>query len=85
VLDDDDVARLEEAIDASRAAHEVLAELAALPRGERAAVELIALEGLTPARAAEALGTQPAAVRMRLARARRKLRAVLVIVDEAVR
>lgn len=85
VLDDDDAARLEDAIDASRAAHDVLAELAALPRGERAAVELIALEGLTPARAAEALGTQPAAIRMRLARARRKLRAVLIPADEAVR
>jgi RNA polymerase sigma-70 factor (ECF subfamily) len=85
VLDVDDVARLEDAIDASRAAHDVLVELAALPHGERAAVELIALEGLTPARAAEALGMQPAAVRMRLARARRKLRVALVTLDEAVR
>lgn len=85
VLDEDDVARLEEAIDASQAAHDVLAELATLPRGERVVVELIALESLTPTRAAEALGIQPAAVRMRLARARRKLRAVLVTADEAVR
>jgi DNA-directed RNA polymerase specialized sigma24 family protein len=34
------------------------------------------LDGLTPAEAAEALGVRSAAVRMRLARARRKLRAI---------
>jgi RNA polymerase sigma-70 factor, ECF subfamily len=63
---------------------EVLAELAALPPGERAAIELIALDGLSPARAAEALGTKPATVRMRVSRARAKLRTVLIETDEVV-
>ncbi|MGH2678419.1 MAG: sigma factor-like helix-turn-helix DNA-binding protein [Actinomycetota bacterium] len=48
--------------------------LARLPAGERAVMELAALDGLSPAEAAQALGILPAAARMRLARARRKLR-----------
>jgi len=85
VLDDDDFLRLEEAIDASRASKDVLAKLDGLPPGERAALELVALEGMTPAEAAEALGAHAATVRMRIARARRKLRAVVADEDEVVR
>jgi DNA-directed RNA polymerase specialized sigma24 family protein len=48
--------------------------LARLPAGERAVMELVALDGLTPTEAAEALGILPPAARMRLARARRRLR-----------
>ncbi|MDP9343721.1 MAG: sigma-70 family RNA polymerase sigma factor, partial [Actinomycetota bacterium] len=74
VLDEDDVARLERAIDAAAIAPEARSAIAGLPPGERAMVELVALEGLTPDEAARALGVRPAAARMRLARARRKLR-----------
>jgi RNA polymerase sigma factor (sigma-70 family) len=84
VLSDDDIVRLEESIDASRASLDVLAELAALPPGERAAIELIALDGFSPAKAAEALGMKPATVRMRVSRARAKLRTALIETDKVV-
>lgn len=74
VLDNDDYARLEGEIDAAAIAPEVRAALARLPVGERAVMELVALDGLTPAQAADVLGLRPAAARMRLARARRKMR-----------
>jgi RNA polymerase sigma factor (sigma-70 family) len=70
----DDVVRLEERIDAERLADEVRRAIARLPRGERAVFELVAREGLTPTQAAEALGVSPTAVRVRLSRARSKLR-----------
>jgi hypothetical protein len=44
-----------------------------LSPGERAIVELVELDGLTPIQAAEALGVWPSLARMRLARAERKL------------
>jgi RNA polymerase sigma factor (sigma-70 family) len=51
--------------------------IAALPAGQRAAVELFYLEGLTHAEAAELLGTAPGAIKTRLHKARRSLRAPL--------
>lgn len=77
MLAEDDVARLERAIDAAALAPEARAAIEELPPGERAVVELVALDGLTPEEAARALGLRPAAARMRLARARRKLRGAL--------
>jgi RNA polymerase sigma-70 factor (ECF subfamily) len=77
VLDEDDVARLERAIDAAAVAPEIRRAIEALPPGERAVLELVVLEDLAPEEAARALGLRPAAARMRLARARRKLRGVL--------
>ena len=53
------------------------AALAALAPGDREALLLVAWFDLTPADAAQALGVAPAAFRMRLARARRRLRAQL--------
>jgi RNA polymerase sigma factor (sigma-70 family) len=73
ILDEDDDARLERQIEAAAVAPVLREGLARLPDGERAVMELVALDGLTPAEAAEALGILPAAARMRLARARRKL------------
>jgi RNA polymerase sigma-70 factor, ECF subfamily len=74
VLADDDYARLEREIDALAAAPRLRRKLRALPPSERVVAELVFLDELTPARAAAALGIRPSAVRMRLARARRKLR-----------
>jgi RNA polymerase sigma-70 factor (ECF subfamily) len=76
-LDDDEIERLERAIDAASVAPRVVETLAALPPAEREVAELVLLDELTPTEAALALRLRPAAVRMRLARARRKLRAVV--------
>lgn len=75
-LDEDDYERLEGEIDAAGAAPALRRGLLELPPAERAVAELVFLDGLTPSEAAEALGIRSPAVRMRLARARRKLRAI---------
>jgi RNA polymerase sigma factor (sigma-70 family) len=75
-LREDDFERLEGAIDALSVAPALRESVRALPPAERAVAELVLLDELTPAEASEALGVRAAAVRMRLARARRKLRAV---------
>ena len=72
---DDDYERLESAIDASSVAPALRESLRALPPGERAVAELVLIDELTPEQASEALGVRVAAIRMRLARARKKLRA----------
>jgi DNA-directed RNA polymerase specialized sigma24 family protein len=69
VLDDDDVLRLEEALDA-------------IPAQDREALELVAFGGLGQEEAASALGVAPATFRMRLARARRRLRATAGITQD---
>lgn len=76
-LDPADHERVEERLDAAVAARKVYAALGNLPDGEREAVALVVVDGLTPADAAEALGLSATAVRTRLARARRKLGAAL--------
>jgi RNA polymerase sigma factor (sigma-70 family) len=70
----DDVERLVEKIDASRQVRELHEELRALPDGEQAVLELVAVDGLTVAEAAAALGVRAATARVRLHRARRALR-----------
>jgi RNA polymerase sigma factor (sigma-70 family) len=75
-LDEDDYERLEGVIDAAEVAPALRRGLRELPPSERAVAELIFLDGLTPSEAADALGIRSPAVRMRLARARRKLRVV---------
>ena len=74
LLDADDVDRLVEKIDASRQVRELHREWQALPEGERAVLELVAVDGLTVAEAAAALGIRPVTARVRLHRARRALR-----------
>jgi len=74
-LDSDQVGELLNRIDAERACRDMLAELAALPEKDRAAIELVDLAGLRPQEAAAALGLAPGTVRMRLLRARGRLRA----------
>ncbi|QCX74642.1 ECF RNA polymerase sigma factor SigE [Streptomyces sp. YIM 121038] len=74
LLDDDDIARLEEKLDAERGGRRALELLAELPESERAVLELVAVDQLTVSEAAAALGTTQVAARVRLHRARRKLR-----------
>ncbi len=65
---------MQERIDAAARAREMYAALAELPDGERAIFELVALDDLTPAEAAAALGIRPVTARVRLHRARTTLR-----------
>jgi RNA polymerase sigma factor (sigma-70 family) len=74
LLEPDDVARMQDRIDAATRAREIHAALAQLPEGERAVFELIALDDLTPAEAAAVLGIRAVTARVRLHRARSALR-----------
>jgi RNA polymerase sigma factor (sigma-70 family) len=74
LLDADDADRLVAKIDAFRHVRGLHEELQALPDGERAVLELVAVDGLSVAEAAAALGIRPVAARVRLHRARRALR-----------
>ncbi|MFC8298501.1 RNA polymerase sigma factor [Micromonospora orduensis] len=76
-LGPDDIARIEERIDAESAARRTHRALSELPEDTRALVELVAVDGLTIAEAAAALGVSPVAARVRLHRARRVVRAML--------
>jgi RNA polymerase sigma-70 factor (ECF subfamily) len=73
-LDPDQVEELLERIDAERAGRGLLTELAALPDADRAVIELVDIAGLRPKDAAAALGLPPGTARMRLMRARARLR-----------
>ena len=81
LLDDDDIVHLEARIDAERQRRELLAAMAALPTSQRQVLELVAVDGLRPVEAAQALGVPPVTVRMRLSRARRRLRGRLTDPD----
>jgi RNA polymerase sigma-70 factor (ECF subfamily) len=74
LLDPDDVADLEERIDAQARHADVVGLLDGLPPAQRELIELVDVHGLTPGEAATALGTPPGLVRIRLHRARRALR-----------
>jgi RNA polymerase sigma factor (sigma-70 family) len=73
-LDEDEVEELAGRIDAEREGAALMRRFAGLPAVERAAVELVDLEGLTPREAALALGVSGVAFRKRLSRARSRLR-----------
>jgi RNA polymerase sigma factor (sigma-70 family) len=77
LLGPDDHVRLEERIDAERPAEAARRAIARLPRGERAAFELVARDGLTVRQVGEVLGVSETAVRVRVSRARAKLRRAL--------
>jgi RNA polymerase sigma factor (sigma-70 family) len=70
----DEIDELTDRIDAQRAARDLLERCAALSALERAAVELVDLDGLTPKDAAAALGVPRGVLRVRLSRARARLR-----------
>ncbi|MCF6470797.1 RNA polymerase sigma factor [Nonomuraea sp. MG754425] len=73
LMDDDDLARMEERIDAERRTRGALAAMDGLPDGERAVLELVVIDQLTVTEAAGALGIRPVTARVRLHRARRAL------------
>lgn len=73
-LDHDEVEELLERVDAERAGRELIAALAELPERDRAVIELVDIAGLASKEAAVALGLPPGTTRMRLMRARTRLR-----------
>lgn len=73
-LDADHVGELLDRIDAERVGRRLVSELTRLPALDRQAVELVDLAGLKAKEAAGVLGISPGAVRMRLLRARARLR-----------
>jgi RNA polymerase sigma-70 factor, ECF subfamily len=73
-LEEDEVEDLAARIDDQRAGRELLTRLTELPELERAALELVDLDGLAPREAAAALGISRGALRVRLFRARTRLR-----------
>lgn len=74
LVDDGDLARLEERIDAEEQARRLYLAMGRLSEAERAVLELVALEGLAVADVAKALRISPVAARVRLHRARRLMR-----------
>ena len=81
LVDEDDLAALHELIDGEAAGRAVLGDLGRLPNGERAVLELVALDGLSVSEAAKALGIGSVAARVRLHRARRRMRSRLDLLD----
>jgi len=77
LLDADDAARWDARIDAASRSRELFGAMERLPDGERAVLELVALDELSLAEAAAAVGIRPVTARVRLHRARRKLRTEL--------
>jgi len=74
ILGEDATEQLTARIDAELPGRELLHALAGLSELDREAVELVDLTGLTPKEAATALGVSPNTLRVRLFRARAKLR-----------
>ncbi|MFD3621557.1 RNA polymerase sigma factor [Streptomyces sp. NPDC058676] len=72
LLEADDIARIEDKLDAESPGRRVLAALARLPEGERAVMELVAVDQLTVTEAAAVLGIRQVTARVRLHRARRR-------------
>ncbi len=79
LVDEEDLAALHARIDAESAARSLYAELARVSDAERAVFELVAIDGLTVAEAARALGINPVAARVRYHRARRSLQGRLAL------
>jgi RNA polymerase sigma factor (sigma-70 family) len=77
LLDEEDAARIDARIDAAAQSRRLYAAMDGLPEAERAVLELVAIDELTVAEAAAAAGVRPVTARVRLHRARRKLRAAL--------
>jgi RNA polymerase sigma factor (sigma-70 family) len=70
----DEAGELIHRIDAERAGRALVTGLTTLPAADRAVVELVDLAGLPPKEAARVLGIAPGTLRMRLMRARARLR-----------
>ena len=74
LLDPDSQTRIEERIDAERAARTIYQALQNIPERDRALLELVAVDGLAISEAAAALNIPPSTARVRLHRARAKVR-----------
>jgi RNA polymerase sigma factor (sigma-70 family) len=81
LLDSDDYTRVEEAIDAAARLRQTYLAMRDLPEQDRRLLELVAVDGLSSREAARALDLTPAAVRVRMSRARRRLRVALTRQD----
>jgi RNA polymerase sigma factor (sigma-70 family) len=77
LLDEEDAARMDARIDAAAQSRRLYAAMDDLPGAERAVLELVAIDELSLTEAAAAVGVRPVTARVRLHRARRKLRAEL--------
>jgi RNA polymerase sigma factor (sigma-70 family) len=73
-LDEDEIEELADRIDAEREGAALMQRCAQLTAIERAAIELVDLEGLSPTDAARTVGVSRVAFRKRLSRARSRLR-----------
>ena len=80
-LEPDQVEELLDRIDAERAGRDLVTGLGMLPDRDRALVELVDLAGLRAKEAAAVLGVTPGAARMRLMRARARLRRHAITTD----
>ena len=77
LLDDASLERITARIDAERSTRALYRSLNALPAKQRGVVELVAVDGLSLAQAAAALGISPGTARTRYHRARTRLQADL--------
>jgi RNA polymerase sigma-70 factor (ECF subfamily) len=77
LLDEHSADNIAERLDGERVARELYRSLAVLPESQRAVVELVAVDGLTVAEAAQALGITAGNARVRYHRARATLRNAL--------
>lgn len=77
LLDPASVERINERLDAERAARRVHRLLEQLPAGEQAVLELVSLDGLSTVDAAQVLGIPAGTARVRLHRARRRFTRLL--------
>jgi RNA polymerase sigma factor (sigma-70 family) len=77
LLSEEDTGRMDARIDAAAQSRRLYAAMDGLSEAERAVLELVAIDELTVTEAAAAAGVQPVTARVRLHRARRKLRAEL--------
>ncbi|WP_405141775.1 RNA polymerase sigma factor [Sphaerisporangium sp. NBC_01403] len=84
LLEGDDLARLEDRIDAESPARRALQAMTGLPESERALLELVVVDQLTVSEAAAALGIRQGTARVRLHRARRSLQRVPGVVPPLV-
>jgi RNA polymerase sigma factor (sigma-70 family) len=84
LLADDDIERMQERIDAGAEARALFAAVELLPEGERAVLELVALDDLSVTEAAAVLHLRPVTARVRLHRARRAVRAALAAGESPV-
>jgi len=81
LLDPDDYARVEERIDAAARLRQTYLAMRDLPEQDRRLLELVAVDGLSTREAAHALMLTPVAARVRLSRARSRLRRALTNQD----